>query len=84
MLDTQILGQCLLELLVEGAAVGEDLVVPDLLQVGDKLLERGQVGLGDVDSFVGTHRKERLGVQSLGDVMFSRQVTVYGGGCCSA
>ncbi|MDT4842844.1 hypothetical protein FQZ97_767590 [compost metagenome] len=47
-LHAQVLAQRLLQLLVERPTVGEDLVVPDLLQVGQELVQRWQVGLGHV------------------------------------
>ena len=53
MLDAQILAQRLLQLAVEGAAVGEDLAVPNLPQERDKVLKRRQVGPGNVDGLVG-------------------------------
>jgi len=48
-LDAEIFTQRLLQLLMEGAVVGQNLVLPDLLKVGDKLLQRRQVRLGDED-----------------------------------
>ena len=47
--DAQPAAQRRLEPLVELPAVGEDLAVPDLLEVGQHLLEGRQVGRGDVD-----------------------------------
>lgn len=55
MLDAQIFAQLFFKLLMERAAVGEDFVVPDLLQVGGELLDGRQVGLGDVDGLLIRH-----------------------------
>lgn len=52
MLNPQVCAQCLFQLLVKGAAVGEDFVVPDLLEVGGELFQRGQIRLCDVDGLV--------------------------------
>lgn len=52
---TQVVAQLLFKLLVKRADVGEDFIVPDLLQVGGELLDGGQVGLGDIDWFLSGH-----------------------------
>lgn len=52
MLDAQVVTQGPFQLLVEGAVVGEDPAVPDLLEQGDEVLQWGQVGLGDVNGLV--------------------------------
>lgn len=36
---------------MHGAAIGEHAAGPDLLQIGDELLQRGQQGAGDGDVF---------------------------------
>lgn len=51
MFDAKVIAQGLLKLLVEGAAVGEGLAGPDLLKIRNELLQRRQVGLGDVDGW---------------------------------
>lgn len=48
-LDAEVVTQGLFELLVKRAVVGEKLAVPDLLQEGDEVLQRGQMRLGDVE-----------------------------------
>ena len=40
MLDTEVFGQLLFQLFVEGATVGQAFTVPDPLQVRDELLQR--------------------------------------------
>ena len=52
MLNAQVLRQGVLQLLMKRATVREDLVVPDLLQIGCELFQRGKVGLGDVNRIV--------------------------------
>lgn len=49
MLRAQVVAQRFFKLLVKRATVGKNFVVPDLLQVGQKLLQRWQGQLGDVD-----------------------------------
>ena len=55
MLHTQIFAQRLLQLLVERAAIGKHFAFPYFLQIGDKLFQRRQKGLGDVDGFAVVH-----------------------------
>ncbi|MOA59258.1 hypothetical protein D3C78_1838310 [compost metagenome] len=47
----EVIGQFLLQLLMKGAAVGQALAVPDLLQVGNELLQRWQQRAGDGNGF---------------------------------
>ena len=55
--DPEMVAESLLELLVEGAAVGEDAAFPDLLQIGRQLFQRWQEGLRDIDRLVGRHER---------------------------
>src|SRR5471032_3039413 len=50
--DAEILTKFLLELLVKWTAVGQDLAVPDFLQVGDELLEIREAWSRDVNRCV--------------------------------
>ena len=52
MLDPQVFTERGLELLVQGAAVGEDFPIPDLRQIGNEFLQRRKIGLGDEDGFI--------------------------------
>lgn len=49
MIDPKVFAQRLLESLVHGAAIRENLVVPDLTQKGNKVIQIRQKGLSDVD-----------------------------------
>ena len=48
-LDPKVLAQLLFELLMKGSAVGEDLALPDLPQIGNELLETRKIGSRDVN-----------------------------------
>ena len=48
MFDAQMFTQLLLKLLVERAAIRQYLAVPDFPQVGNELVQTGQVRAGDV------------------------------------
>ncbi|MOA46255.1 hypothetical protein D3C78_1687460 [compost metagenome] len=51
-LDTEVVGKSSFQFLVHRPAIGEDLVLPDVLQIGEELIQRRQIGLGDVNRFV--------------------------------
>lgn len=50
-LDTEVFAQGLLQLLVEGATVGQDLIVPDFLKVRRKVFQGRKMWLSNVDGF---------------------------------
>lgn len=52
MFDPKVLAQCLLELLMERTAVGEDAAIPDLPEQGQEIIQRWKVGLGDKDGAI--------------------------------
>lgn len=51
MLNTKIFTEGFFQLLVKWTAIGEDFVVPDFLQIGRELFQRGEVRLSDEDRF---------------------------------
>ena len=74
----QVVAKRLFQLLVKRPGVGQYLVFPDLLQIRNELLQRRQIGLGDVDGPLCFHLgslawRDRALVKFDHDVLFFRQ-----------
>jgi hypothetical protein len=52
MLHPQVFTQSLFQLLMKRPAIGQDLVVPNLLQEGNEILKGRQMGLGYINGLI--------------------------------
>ena len=58
--NTKILTKRSLQLLMEGAIVGQPFALPNLFQIGNELFQRGKIRLGYGDGLVGHECVKRL------------------------